>query len=71
MSELLNRPSSAYEPPPVVRREAIIALLADGPSPSDAQPDGVDNDVEVKDDIRPVRWESTVVRTDAASSASV
>ena len=50
--------SIRYEQPAIVRRDSIEGLLV-GAAPSDAKPPPPDtnvSDVNVKENIRPVRW---------------
>ena len=44
-----------YECPRIIRRDAIAGLLVAAKSDI-KQPDGVDSDVNIKENIVPVRW---------------
>jgi hypothetical protein len=54
MSEPTAKASIRYEPPAVVRRDSIAGLLGSATAPSDL-PIGA-SDVNVKENILPVRW---------------
>jgi hypothetical protein len=48
-----------YEPPAIEQREPLSGLLSAGTLISDVKPDGnavAGSDVNVKENIRPVRW---------------
>ena len=60
----MSEPTDAsirYEQPAIVRRDTIAGLLTDGAAPSDVKPKptappiGI-SDVNVKENILPVRW---------------
>jgi len=53
MSEPTAKDNIRYEQPAIVRRDSVAGHLM--PAPSDVPPIGV-SDVNVKENIRPVRW---------------
>ena len=55
MSEPTVRASIRYEQPAIVRRDSIEGLLVNVGRPSDVPPPPP-SDVNVKENIRPVRW---------------
>jgi len=55
MSEPTIRASIRYEQPAIVRRDSIEGVLGIATRPSDLPPPPP-SDVNVKENIRPVRW---------------
>jgi hypothetical protein len=55
MSEPTANDGAPYEQPAIVRRDAIAGLLGSVTAPSDVPPPA-ESDVNVKENILPVRW---------------